>query len=205
MAQLSWEAHQDGPSLEKAAVLDSIWLQNLSRNVNRVVWGKQAEMARLLKNHSGETKAFSEWSVSRARQMLFPCETPSVSRCSSGLEPSWHSCHCSPPASASHGCTECAPSPGTAASGSFWTPMSAVLAAVLPPSSTAHSIYYTVSWRHGSLSDFFTATSLDLENYLACNRCSKMFLEWMDELSRFNMEISQYKGRTINMSYKQLT
>ena len=70
MAQLSWEAHQDGPSLEKAAVLDSIWLQNLSRNVNRVVWGKQAEMARLLKNHSGETKAFSEWSVSRARQML---------------------------------------------------------------------------------------------------------------------------------------
>lgn len=51
---------QHGQSLEKAAVLDSIQLQNLSRNVNSVVWEKQAEMARLLKNHSGETKAFSE-------------------------------------------------------------------------------------------------------------------------------------------------
>ena len=38
--------------------------------------------------------------------------------------------------------------------------------------STALSIYYIVPWRHGYLSDFFTATSLDLENYLACNRCS---------------------------------
>ena len=70
MAPLSWGAPKYGQSLEQAAVLDSIWLQNLSRNVNRVVWVKQAEIARLLKNHPGETKAFSEWSVSGARQML---------------------------------------------------------------------------------------------------------------------------------------
>ena len=146
--------------------------------------------------------------ISRARQMLFPCETPSVSRCSSGLEPSYHSRHCSPPASASHGCTEWAPSPGTAASGSFWTPMTAVLAAALPLCSIARSIYYTVPRRHGSLSDFFTATSLDLENYLACNRCSINVSGVNGWMSRFKMEIrvsQQYKDRSINMSSKQLT
>lgn len=146
--------------------------------------------------------------ISRARQMLFACETPSVSRCSSGLEPSYHSRHCSPPASASHGCTEWAPSPDTAASGSFWTPMTAVLAAALPLCSITRSIYYTVPRRHGSLSDFFTATSLDLENYLACNRYSVNVSGVNGWMSRFNMEIrisQQYKDRTINMSSKQLT
>ena len=126
--------------------------------------------------------------TSRARHMLFPCETPSVSRCSSGLEPSCHSCHCSPPASASHGFTECAPSPGTAASGSFWTPVSAVPAAVAL-SSTARSIYYTLSMK----TRIFVRFHCYVPRFgkLSCmqqvlNKC--FWSEWMNEQVQYGNE-----------------
>lgn len=84
------------------------------------------------------------------------------------------------PASASHGCTEWAPSPDTAASGSLDSHDCSTCCCSSSCSIT-RSIYYTAPRRHGSLQIFFTATSLDLENYLACNRYSVNVSEWMDE------------------------